>query len=837
MATPVNYNPQSGIARAMFNFDAFGLQNFRLSGIVRVSVSDSFSYSDYLSPSYSAFDSDLWTPGSGEMSWPTTQTNNVSAILDIYSQFANIPFEWKGEYDVFTSGSDTTVNPEDVGRNRLSDINISVIYRTDVYWAGRSGLNADGFHGYTGGTGDIFINSAEFGDFSFGTGAKARQVLMHELGHSLGMSHPHTAYNYTSGVATVSTDFAATQYLGFSRLGFRVASAADMNKEYFTIMSYDDQASYYAYTRFNAYTPMILDVIALQEAYGEGAGTTGTGNDTIRAGIVGYRTYFDRGGTDTIDLALYSDGAYLNMGEDITGAPHKVGVSMSFDDARNTIVNAEDPQHLRWFYGEYENAIGSAFADVIVDNSINNSINGGAGDDQIIVRGGNDTVVGDTGYDTVIYLYNYTDYSITYNPVSGAFTVSDRTSGRDGIDTVSSVEEFSFSDISKAAASLIAAANADTTPPTVLTFSPVDEATGVAISSNIVVTFSETITRGSGTITLRTATGAVIETYSAATSSNVSISGSSLTLNPTADLASGTSYLVEFAPGTIKDLAGNSYAGSTNYNFTARSSSLQGTSGDDNIVGTQYYETIYGLAGNDTIMAWDHDVIIYGGAGNDVAYCYGGNNFLYGESGNDKFIAGWASAGNEGIDWFDGGSGIDTVVFSGNRSDFRLTRSNGNLLAYGNLSAPDTLVSVERVWFQDVSWANLPEKLAFDIDGSAGMTAKILGAVFGRESLANRSYVGTGLNLLDGGMSYQDLMQLALNAKLGNGFSTTNEITLLYQNLLGIQPSASDLSYWTNAVNSGQFTQASLAVMAADTTFNATNINLVGLAQTGIEYS
>lgn len=81
------------------------------------------------------------------------------------------------------------------------------------------------------------------------------------------------------------------------------------------------------------------------------------------------------------------------------------------------------------------------------------------------------------------------------------------------------------------------------------------------------------------------------------------------------------------------------------------------------------------------------------------------------------------------------------------------------------------------------------------------------------------------------------MMQLALNAKLGDGFSTTDEVTLLYQNLLGTQVSASDLSYWTSTVNSGQFTQASLAVMAADTALNVVNINLVGLAQTGIEYS
>ena len=44
----------------------------------------------------------------------------------------------------------------------------------------------------------------------------------------------------------------------------------------------------------------------------------------------------------------------------------------------------------------------------------------------------------------------------------------------------------------------------DTTPPTVLSFSPADEATSVNIGSNIHVTFSEVIQRGAGDIVLKT---------------------------------------------------------------------------------------------------------------------------------------------------------------------------------------------------------------------------------------------------------------------------------------------------------------------------------------------
>ena len=107
----------------------------------------------------------------------------------------------------------------------------------------------------------------------------------------------------------------------------------------------------------------------------------------------------------------------------------------------------------------------------------------------------------------------------------------------------------------------------DTTAPTA-SFSPIDEATGVAVSANIILTFSEDIVRGVGNIVLKTVSGIALATYDAATSANLSITGNVLTINPTADLGYSTAYSVEFSAGSIKDVAGNNYAGTTSYNFT-----------------------------------------------------------------------------------------------------------------------------------------------------------------------------------------------------------------------------------------------------------------------------
>jgi methionine-rich copper-binding protein CopC len=109
---------------------------------------------------------------------------------------------------------------------------------------------------------------------------------------------------------------------------------------------------------------------------------------------------------------------------------------------------------------------------------------------------------------------------------------------------------------------------ADTSSPTVTNFSPADEAKAVAIGADIVLTFNEVVQRGTGNIVVKTTAGVVVATYDAATSSNLSINGSTLTINPSADLSYNTEYKVEFAAGSVKDVAGNNFAGVTSYNFS-----------------------------------------------------------------------------------------------------------------------------------------------------------------------------------------------------------------------------------------------------------------------------
>ena len=108
----------------------------------------------------------------------------------------------------------------------------------------------------------------------------------------------------------------------------------------------------------------------------------------------------------------------------------------------------------------------------------------------------------------------------------------------------------------------------DTTAPTLDSSTPADNATAVAIAGNIVLTFSETVTAGTGDIVI--SDGSDTRTI-AVGDAQVVISGTTVTINPTVNLNSNASYNVQLASGVIKDSAGNSYAGisdTTTLNFT-----------------------------------------------------------------------------------------------------------------------------------------------------------------------------------------------------------------------------------------------------------------------------
>lgn len=108
----------------------------------------------------------------------------------------------------------------------------------------------------------------------------------------------------------------------------------------------------------------------------------------------------------------------------------------------------------------------------------------------------------------------------------------------------------------------------DTTAPMLSTSSPLDGVIGVAAATNIVLTFSEPVVAGSGNIVI--SDGSDTRTISVLDTNQVTISGNTVTINPTFDLLSSGAYSVQIPSGVLRDAAGNPYAGiadTTTLNF------------------------------------------------------------------------------------------------------------------------------------------------------------------------------------------------------------------------------------------------------------------------------
>lgn len=237
------------------------------------------------------------------------------------------------------------------------------------------------------------------------------------------------------------------------------------------------------------------------------------------------------------------------------------------------------------------------------------------------------------------------------------------------------------------------------------------------------------------------------------------------------------------------------------------------------------------FSGNDTFIGSPNT---NSDSSNDHVFGYGGNDIFTGNSTSGSYA-----------DLFNGGDGIDTAVFRGNADDYTISSQYTNMTGDGvsiysgpvtavqdttsNRDGLKDLANVERLQFSD-------ECIAFDLDANAGSVAKILGAVFGAASVHNKEYAGIGLNLIDSGMSYESLMQLAINARLGAGASNGDIVDLLYTNVVGQAPSAADHNYYTSLLDNHSYSVAQLGVMAADTSLNQNHINLIGLHTTGLEY-
>jgi hypothetical protein len=112
----------------------------------------------------------------------------------------------------------------------------------------------------------------------------------------------------------------------------------------------------------------------------------------------------------------------------------------------------------------------------------------------------------------------------------------------------------------------------DTTAPTVITYNPVDDAAGVAVDANLVLTFSENIFKGTtGNIVIYRSDDTMFETIAVTDDAKVTVNGATVTINPAGTFTSLTEYYVNIDSTCFRDAVGLLFAGiadKTTWNFT-----------------------------------------------------------------------------------------------------------------------------------------------------------------------------------------------------------------------------------------------------------------------------
>ena len=191
--------------------------------------------------------------------------------------------------------------------------------------------------------------------------------------------------------------------------------------------------------------------------------------------------------------------------------------------------------------------------------------------------------------------------------------------------------------------------------------------------------------------------------------------------------------------------------------------------------------------------------------------------------------------GLAGSDTVDGKEGIDTAVFSGNKSDYSWAMfvvdphpESGLEPWYGWSVGEDSLRNIERLQFDDTN-------IALDLDGHAGEAVKTLGAFLGASGITPEN-VGLVLNLLDNGLTYEGLLAEANAVVFGADPDGATMVRHFYTALTGEEAPADVINQYGGMVDNGELSRVELAKLVADYEVNLTNIDLVGLSATGVEY-
>ncbi|MES2149300.1 MAG: DUF4214 domain-containing protein [Pseudomonadota bacterium] len=735
-------------------------------------------------------DTSLWTATEG---FNLTQQSATQRALSAWSNVANISFQQyvddstsAGTIRFAFSSSNNWGNS--AGETYLPNISAS---GGDVW------LDPAANNPYLGNVNGTFIQSM------FSNGTYVYYSLLHEIGHALGLKHPFD----------ISTNGGCGTLSGTSLSGW--------DSRQFTLMSYTALATKTDAIgiTFNPTTPMLLDILAIQSEYG--ANNSYNSGDTVYnysddIGKYYNETIWDGGGNNSISYSgSHASLIDLNQG-------HGSTIGNSVYAYTNTDLAAYQIKNVWIAYGVHINSAtvsGNAPCTIIANDdgctlrggNGSDYISGGSGNDSLVGNGGNDVIDGGSGVDIAIFSGNRVSYNIIKTPAG--IIVTDL-AGANGVDTLNSVEFVQFNDGTYLLSTLL-----DITPPSAPSLLVAKSSTGYVIGNHPVfygnaepeatvqvfngltsLGIALTNVNGLWSLTSLKLDDGIYNINAQAVDSSGNISKLSEVLKFGVDVNAPSAPTIFVVKNAINFIAENQPIFSGNAEIGSLVKLFYGTEligqGMTNANGSYSITTNPLHNGNYAVTAFSEDL-----AGNISTASNLSANFSIssalnsvGTSGRDTF------SGLPGNNNFDGGNGIDTLVYDIPRGNVNISvfLSGYSISDIKNSTGIDVIENIERIKFSDVS-------MAFDISGNAGSAYRIYQAAFNRAP----DLVGLGywINALDIGITLNEVAAGFVSStefKMLYGVAPTNAqiVDRLYQNVLHRIGDAGGTAFWSGALDS-----------------------------------